>query len=218
MEEGVLLKVMGARIRTKLLAGVAVAVPAVATFLVLRLLFRKVDALLGPWIAEWIGYRIPGLGVVATVLLLLVVGTIATHVVGARAIAVAEGVFTRVPMVRRIYGAAKEIVESATLSKRGALREVVMIEYPRHGMYSYGFVTSYTTRRDAAVDTALANVFIPGPPVPTSGVLVALPVAELFYLDLTVEEALKLVLSGGMAAPAELVERSRDGGADGALP
>ncbi|MBZ0269599.1 DUF502 domain-containing protein [bacterium] len=196
-----------ARTRTKLLAGIAVTVPAVATFLVLRFLFRSLDALLGPWIAQLIGREIPGLGVLATVGLLLIVGVVATHYIGARLISTAERLFSRVPLVRRIYSASKEIVESATLSKRGAFRDVVMVEHPRRGSYSYGFVTSYTTRHEGDTPRRLANVFVPGPPVPTTGVLVAVPVEDLFYVDLPVEDALKLILSGGMAAPADLRER-----------
>lgn len=206
------MKTLVARIRTLLLAGVVVTVPAVATFLVLRFLFRSLDALLGPWIAGMIGRQIPGLGVVATFVLVLIVGVVATHYLGAKAIRIAERLFTRVPFVRRIYSASKEIVESATLSKRGAFRDVVMVEYPRRGSYSYGFVTSYTMRHDGDPPTRLANVFVPGPPVPTTGVLVAVPTEDLFYLDLSIEEALKLILSGGMAAPPDLHRRAHPPG------
>lgn len=198
-----------ARIRTKLLAGVVVVVPGVATFLALRVLFRSLDAVLGPWIGGLIGRQIPGLGVVATVIVLWIAGVIATHYLGARAISTMEALFARMPLIRRIYGASKEIVESAVLAKRGAFRDVVMVEFPRRGSYSYGFVTSYTVRRQGDAEMRLANVFIPGPPVPTTGVLVAVPVEELFYLDLPIEDALKLILSGGMAAPEELRELRR---------
>ena len=78
-----------------------------------------------------------------------------------------------------------------------------MLEYPRPGLYSYGFVTGYTSREQQR----LAHVFIPGPPVPTTGHLVAAPVEELVYLDMAVEDALKLILSGGMVTPARLRER-----------
>jgi uncharacterized membrane protein len=87
-------------------------------------------------------------------------------------------------------------------------REVVMIEYPRTGLYSYGFVTAYTSRRTEAGPQRLAHVFIPGPPVPTTGLLVVVPVDELVVLDLPVEDALKLILSGGMVAPPTLPARA----------
>jgi len=196
-------------IRAKLLAGIVVTVPVVATILALRFLFRNLDALLGPWIANLIGRSIPGLGLAVTVLLILIAGIVATNYVGRRLIAFMERAFSSVPLVRRVYGASKDIVESATLSQRQLLREVVMLEHPRRGAYSYGFVTSYTTRQGPDGAQQLANVFVPGPPVPTTGNLVAVPVDELVYLEMSVDAALKLIISLGITAPRELRRRDR---------
>ncbi len=85
-----------------------------------------------------------------------------------------------------------------------------MFEYPRRGLYSYGFVTSYTTRHERETPQRLANVFIPGPPVPSSGNLVAVPTEDLYYLEMTIDEALKLILSLGMASPRDLRGRVGD--------
>lgn len=200
-----------ASIRAKLLAGIVVTVPVVATILALRFLLRNLDALLGPWIGTLIGRSVPGLGLLATFLLVLFTGVLATNYVGRRLISFVERSFTALPLVRRVYGASKDIVESATLSQRQVLREVVMLEYPRKGVYSYGFVTSYTTRYGPDGPKRLANVFIPSPPVPTSGNLVAAPVEDLFYLETSIDEALKLALSLGIASPREL--HGRAGGA-----
>lgn len=194
---------IAAGLRTRALAGLVVVVPAVVTVLALGFLFRTVDGLLGPWIAQVLGRSIPGLGVIATALLVVLAGTVATNLLGRRVIALVERVFAEIPIVRRVYGASKEIVASATLSQKQAFRDVVMIEYPRKGLYSYGFVTSYTVR-ESDDSRRLANVFIPGPPVPTTGQLVAVPVEELFFPDLSIEDALKLVLSAGIACPPEL--------------
>lgn len=200
-----------ASIRGKLLAGLVVTVPAVATILALRFLLRNLDSLLGPWIGTLIGRSVPGLGVVATFLLVLIAGVVATNYLGRRLIAVVERAFTGLPPVRRVYSASKDIVESATLSQRSVLRQVVMFEYPRVGVYSYGFVTSYATRHAPEGPQRLANVFIPGPPVPSSGNLVAVPIKDLVFLDMTIDEALKLILSLGMASPHDL--RGSVGGA-----
>jgi uncharacterized membrane protein len=196
-----------AGLRAKLLAGVVVIVPVIATLLALRFLLRTFDALLGPWVATLIGRDVPGLGVVATLVLLVAAGILATNFFGRRVISLVEKLFTELPFVRRIYNASKDIVESATMASRQAFRDVVMAEYPRHGVYSYGFVTSYTTRHDPDGPKRLANVFVPGPPVPTTGNLVALPVDELIFLDMSIDEALKLVLSAGMASPPDLHRR-----------
>jgi len=198
------MKKLVASIRAKLLAGIVVVVPAVATIVALRFLLRNLDALLGPWIADLIGRSIPGLGLLATFLLVLLTGIVATNFAGRRLISVAERVFTGVPFVRRVYGASKDIVESATLTQRHVLREVVMLEHPRRGAYSYGFVTSYTTRHESGGPKRLANIFVPGPPVPTTGNLVAVPVEDLFYLDMSIDAALKLIISLGMTSPGEL--------------
>lgn len=116
--------------------------------------------------------------------------------------------FTEVPLIRRVYGASKDIVESATLSQSRMFKDVVMVEYPRKGVHTYGFVTSYSTRSAEGGQTVkIANVFLPGPPVPTTGLLVAVPVAELIFLDMSVEDALKLILSLGMTAPESLIQR-----------
>jgi uncharacterized membrane protein len=194
-------------LRAKALAGLVVVVPVVVTILALRFVFRTVDGLLGPWIAHLLGRSIPGLGIIATVILVLGAGTVATNLLGRRAISLAERLFTQIPLVRRIYRASKDIVENATLSKMDSVRDVVMIEHPRRGVYAYGFVTSYTERMLPTGPQRLANVFIPGPPVPTSGVLIAVPVEDLYFPDLPVEDALKLILSAGMAAPKTLRAR-----------
>jgi len=205
------MKSLIASIRKKFLAGIVVTVPVVATILALAFLLRNLDALLGPWMGALVGRSVPGLGLLATLLLVLLAGIVATNFVGRRLISLLERAFTTLPLVRRVYGASKDIVESATLSKRHVLREVVMLEHPRRGAYSYGFVTSYTTRHGPDGPQQLANIFIPGPPIPTTGNLVAVPVEELFYPDMSIDEALKLVLSLGLTSPPEL--HGRAGGA-----
>ena len=186
--------------------------PIVATMRAIHFLFRAVDGFLGPWIGDVIGRDIPGIGIVATVLLVLVAGVIATNLVGRRLLGVAERIFNEVPLIRRVYGASKDIVESATLSQARIFKDVVMVEYPRKGVHTYGFVTSYTTRcRPDPDPLRVGHVFLPGPPVPTTGVLVVVPVEELVYLDMSVEEALKLILSLGMTVPTELRGRGPEG-------
>jgi uncharacterized membrane protein len=195
--------------RTRFLAGVLVAVPTIATFLALRFLFRQVDGIFSPWVSHVVGRHIPGLGIAATILVVFAIGFVATNFVGRRFVAWGERLVAQLPFVRTIYKASKDIVHAATMSRRQVFRDIVMIEYPRKGAYSYGFVTSYTTRHSAEGGRHMANVFVPGPPLPTTGVLIALPVEELFYLDVSMEDALKLILSGGVAAPSDLRERER---------
>ncbi len=186
-------------------------VPIIATFLALRFLFAQIDGLFAPWISELIGRHILGLGVIVTVLVVLIAGVIASNFMGRQLVRGTERIRGEVPLVRSIYKASKDIVQTATLSRRQLFRDVVMVEYPRRGMHSYGFVTGYATRHGPEDVHKIANIFIPGPPIPTTGVLVALPVEDLFYLDVSVEEAPKLVLSGGMVSPRGLRERPSAG-------
>jgi uncharacterized membrane protein len=196
--------------RATFVAGLVVVVPAVATFLTLRFLFRNVDGLLAPLVAAVLGVDVVGLGVLSTLGVVLLAGLVVKSYLGRRLVAVGDRAVTRIPVVRAIYKASRDIVETATLSRRQIFREVVLLEYPRREIYSYGFVTAYTSRVKPG-GRELANVFIPGPPIPTTGALVAVPVEQLIYLDISVEEALKLVLSGGMVAPPSLGVRPRGG-------
>jgi len=198
---------MTGRLRRIFLTGLVVTVPVVATYLALRFLFETLDGLLGPTLARLAGRPLPGLGLLLTLAIVLLVGVVARSIAGRRLVRLGERIIDQVPVARSIYRASREIVETATLSKRQLFREVVMIEYPRPGIYSYGFVTGYTSRTTDGRAERLAHVFIPGPPVPTTGLLVAVPVEQLFLLDLTVEDALKLILSGGMVTPARLSSR-----------
>jgi uncharacterized membrane protein len=195
---------MPGHLRATFVTGLVVTVPVVATFLALRFLFRSLDGLLGPTVATLTGREVPGLGLLATVVIVLAAGLAARSFVGRRLVSTGERLIAQVPVVGSVYKASRDIVETATLSKKQVFREVVMLEYPRPGLYSYGFVTGYTSRERADETERLAHIFIPGPPVPTTGHLVAAPVEELVYLDMTVEDALKLILSGGMVTPPRL--------------
>jgi uncharacterized membrane protein len=199
---------MASRLRGTFVTGLVVTVPIVATFLALRFLFRSLDGLLGPTVTRLAGRELPGLGLLLTLAVVLLAGFAARSFVGRRLVGAGERIIGQVPVARSIYRASREIVETATLSKRQVFREVVMIEYPRPGLYSYGFVTGYTSLETADGPQRLGHVFIPGPPVPTTGILVAVPESQLMALDLSVEEALKLILSAGMVAPPALPRRS----------
>jgi len=207
---------VASRLRRTFVTGLVVTVPVVATFLALRFLFRSLDGLLGPTVTRLVGREVPGLGLLLTLAIVMVAGASARSFLGRRLVGLGERLIDQVPIARSVYRASREIVETATLSRRQVFREVVMIEYPRPGLYSYGFVTAYATREADGEAERVAHVFIPGPPLPTTGVLVAVPESQLRLLDLSVEDALKLILSGGMVTPATLRSRSSAAVAGGA--
>ncbi|HET9887878.1 MAG TPA: DUF502 domain-containing protein, partial [bacterium] len=199
---------MFSAIRRKFVAGIIVTVPAIVTYLALRFLFNTVDDILGPLLGKVLGRDIPGLGLVATALLILIMGFTATNLVGRRIVRGWEGIVANLPVVRRIYISAKEFLEALTSPNRMLFREVVLVEYPRKGIYSYAFVTSYVMLQGPKGPGEIAHVFVSNPPVPTTGTFIAVPVEELMYLDMPVDTALKLIVSGGIVTPAEVVPMS----------
>ncbi|MFH1679450.1 MAG: DUF502 domain-containing protein [Candidatus Eisenbacteria bacterium] len=194
------------KIRSLFLAGILVMVPVIVTYLALRLLFHAVDDVLGPWIGRLVQRQIPGLGLAATLLLIFGAGILATNFLGRWLIGVGERIFGSVPLVRNIYNAAREIVHAlATPREKQPFKEVVLVEYPRRGAYAYAFVTAYSRLRSAdGGEERVAHVMVPSTPIPTTGWILVVPVGELIYLDLSVDAALRALLSAGAAVPPEL--------------
>lgn len=162
------------------------------------------DKILPP---EYLPYAVPGIGVLIAVLFFVLVGWFARNILGRLLIRMSEYILDRMPIIRNIYGAIKQIFETIMATQSQAFREVVMLEYPRKGVYSIGFVTG---RSEGEVQTTTANetinVFVPTTPNPTSGYLLFVPKKELHYLNMTVEEGVKLVVSAGIITPPERKE------------
>jgi uncharacterized membrane protein len=156
-----------------------------------------------------VGRDIPGLGLLATALLILVMGFVGTNLVGRRLVSGWESILMNLPLVRRIYNPAKELLEAVTSPNRLLFKEVVLVEYPRKGIYSYAFVTSYVTLHGPNGSDRIAHVFVSNPPMPTTGTFIAMRVAELTYLDMSVETALKLIVSGGIVSPPTIQPREK---------
>ncbi len=129
-------------LRRQFLAGVLVVVPLIITYIVLRFLFESVDGILSPLIDKLIGHEIPGLGIVATLLIILLAGFFTRNVIGATLIKYGEKALSNTPIIRIFYLAAKQLIEAVTVPNIKTFKEVVMIEYPRRGMYAVGFATT----------------------------------------------------------------------------
>lgn len=188
------------RIGTYLAAGLLVVLPAFITGYALLLVFRLTEGLVGSLLRQFIARPIPGAGFLATLFLLFLAGAITTNIFGRRALAWAESLLARIPVVGGIYSTTRQFTEA--ISSRGAFRRVVMVEYPRTGLYSLGFLTGQAPRAlTDAVGRELANVFVPTVPNVTTGFLLHVPVAELTFPPMTVDEGLKLIVSAGLVAP-----------------
>tara|TARA_X000001036_G_scaffold197259_1_gene185757 strand:- start:735 stop:1436 length:702 start_codon:yes stop_codon:yes gene_type:complete len=199
-----------ALLRRYLLTGIVVTAPISITIYLTYVFLSVVDDNVSKifpreWYEQLYGQTtIPGLGLIIAVIFFVMVGWFATNFLGRLIINVSEYIVDRMPVIRSIYGMIKQIFETIMASQSQAFREVVMLEYPRKGVWSIGFVTGRTegeVQRITAEETV--NVFVPTTPNPTSGYLLFVPKKELAYLDMSVEEGVKLVVSAGIITPPD---------------
>ena len=153
--------------------------------------------------------QIPGFGLLIGVAIITLIGAIAAGFLGRWIIKLGEKILNKMPVVRSIYSAFKQILETVLASQSVAFRDVVLVQYPREGLWVIGFVTGVTKGevQDSIPETTV-NVFIPTTPNPTSGFLLFCPKEELVYLKMSVEQALKLVVSGGIVTPETLQKKA----------
>ena len=197
------------RIRRRFISGLLVVVPLVVTYLVLKFLFQTIDGVLAPLVVAIYGKPIPGVGLLATLLLVMLAGWVATGVAGGRIIRIWEGWLIRIPLIRIVYGAAKQFLESISASDGVSFKQVGLIEYPRQGLYSLCFLAGRlpVTRRDQPEDRI--SVFIPSTPTPFTGFVVMVPPDDVTPLDITIEDAVKMLVSGGIVVPESLQPSAR---------
>jgi len=200
-------------LRRRFVTGFVVTVPLVISLVSLVWVFRAVDGLVGPIYHQWIPFDIPGLGIVTTALLILAVGTVATNVFGKRLLQRAEGYLMMVPVFRTIYSPVKQIVAAFSPDNKYGFKKVALVEDPRRGRLM-GFLT-----KEFSVDLGHGPEPMVAVYVPTNhlylGDLVIAPKGHVFFPDLSVEEGVRVILTGGMAMPPAL-GREPDGADAGA--
>ena len=184
--------------RRYFVAGLATLLPVLVTVFLIWKIFEFADGLLG----DRLGLKIPGLGLVLTVLVILAVGVFSVHVFGRAVVRTLETAFIRLPLVRKIYPAVKQLAQFLFSSESGprAFRRVVLVEFPRPGSYAIAFVTNEGTSSVTGSSVNLLTLLVPSPPSPFSGPIIFVPEEKVIPLNLTVEDALKLVVSGGVVA------------------
>lgn len=187
------------RLRTWFIAGLIVFLPVAITFSIIAWLFRIVDSFLGWLLPPLVGRPIPGVGLVASIVVIFFIGALVTNVLGRRLVGFFEGLMLRIPLARSIYSATKSISATLFLQRRAAFRRAVLVEWPRRGAYTVGFVTGDTIGVPVAGGRAL-NVFVVTTPNPTTGFLMIVPEHDAIALDMSVEDALKIVMSGGIVS------------------
>jgi uncharacterized membrane protein len=215
---------MLAHLRGSLVAGTLVVAPVGLTIWIAWKFLTFVDDRITPFIPEAYNpntylkiispfdVSIPGVGLIVLIIALTLVGLITRLFVGRYFVHVAERFMHQMPVLRTMYGAFKQIFETVLAKKSKAFRQVVLLEYPRRGMWALGFVTGQTEGevQNLTADKVV-NVFLPTTPNPTSGFLLFLPRRDLVFLEMTVEEAAKMIISGGIVVPPDPRPKSDQG-------
>ncbi len=196
--------------RRYFITGLFVLLPLVVTLYLLITGFLIIDGILGNIIATLVGRPVPGAGAGLTLLMILGTGMIATNVIGRRLIGLGERIFLRIPIVRNIYLGVKQLLDAFSNSTtKDSFKQVVMIQYPKNGVYSLAFVTSKSKGEiQSKISARCVTVFIPTTPNPTSGFFLVIPKEDCIYLRMSVEEAFKLIISGGVLVPVYELEKN----------
>ena len=197
-----------ARFRRYFLAGILVTSPILITVYVTWLIITFIDAQVAGMLPESLDFtkklphQIPGLGLIISIIVITFIGAITPGFIGRTLLKVGERILDNTPIVRSIYGAIKQIMETVMSTNSESFREVVLVEYPRKGIWVIGFVTGQTKGEVRTLNKeTLINVFIPTTPNPTSGFLLFVPKKDLIYMKMKVEDAVKMVISGGIVTP-----------------
>jgi len=201
------------RLRTSLknyfLTGLLVILPIFITVYVILSLIRAMDAILkyipAKYLPEtYLQIHIPGLGLILVVILVFVVGLLTRNFIGRKIVQLGENIVDRIPLVRVLYAGVKQLLEPLFLQKTNAFKRVALIEYPRRGVHVIGFVTGESKGEvQSKTSKDMMNIFVPTTPNPTSGFYILIPEDEVVYLNMSVEDAFKLIISAGIVGPPE---------------
>lgn len=199
-----------ARLRAYLFTGILVTAPITITIYLTYLFLTYVDSYVARLLPqEWYhalygGTTAPGIGLIIAITFFICVGWFATNFLGRIVIRVSEYIVDRMPVIRTLYNGTKQIFETVVGGQSNAFREVVLLEYPRKEVWTLGFVTGTCAPEIKSAHSAeMINVFVPTTPNPTSGYLLFVPKSDLIYLNMTVEEGVKLVVSAGIIVPEQ---------------
>jgi len=209
-DKGEAKKTIFSRLRNYFLAGIVVTAPIAITVYIVWAFLQFLDGLITPLIPiaynpnSYLPFSLPGLGFAITVVFFIIVGWFTRNFLGRLIVKWSEFIVERVPVINKIYIAIKQIFETISASQSDAFKEVVMFEYPRKGIWVMGFVTGATKGEvQELTETDTVNIFLPTTPNPTSGFLLFVPKKDVKYLKMSVEDGIKMIVSGGIITPPE---------------
>jgi len=201
------------KLKNIFITGLAVIVPIGLTLYILIFLIDIMDSLLKIIPTRYqpevvLGFRIPGLGVIVTVILIFICGLIGRSYFGHKIVISTEDLVNKIPFVRRIYQSIKQVSDSMFMERRSNFERVVLVEFPRKGIYALGFVTGVPgSEIQSKAGQNCISVFLPTTPNPTSGYLVIISENDLIHVDMSVEEALTYIISIGIVTPSDILKR-----------
>lgn len=187
-------------VRRWFVTGLLITLPLAGTYFILRALLKGMEGVLGPIMkTHFQAHYYPGLGIAVLVLGIFLVGMLTTNFIGHWVVGRYERLLERLPLVRSIYSAIKSVVHTISMQGKDQFQGVVLVEFPRRDMYLLAFVVA-ETKGEIAIKSKrkLLNLFVPTSPNPTSGYLVFVPEEDVTFLDISVEEAMKTIMSGGI--------------------
>jgi uncharacterized membrane protein len=199
---------ISASFKKRFIAGLFVSIPAILTLLAIEWLYRFVDGLLGPFYNRLLGHPTPGLGFLSAIALIFIVGLISTNVFGRKIIEFFERIFLKIPVFKGFYTAVKQLVDAFSPdNKNVSFKKFVIVEYPRKGLFAFGFLTKECTFKSAddGTEQCLRAVYIPTNNL-YLGEVILVSENEVFFTDIPIDEGVKIILSGGIAAPNRIGE------------
>lgn len=198
------------KIKKYFITGLLIFLPVTLTIYILVAIFRFFDNILGRFINIYLirtgGFYVPGLGIILFILLVFFTGFFTTHFFGKRIFPALERFFLfKPPVVRQVYPAIKKIVNLIFSREKNSFKRAVLVEYPRKGIFSIGFVANngMGEAKNKTRNDDLVNIFIPNSPSPVSGFFIMVPEKDLVYLDISVEKAFEMIVSGGVLNPED---------------
>lgn len=204
-------KTLFQRLKTYFLTGLVVASPVGITIYLALAFIDLIDRNIKPLIPaaynpdNYLPFPVPGIGLVFLFLMLTILGFFAANFLGRYLIGIGEKIMARLPIVRSVYNTLKQIFETVISENKGSFQEVVLIEYPRKGLWAIAFISGENTGEiQKRMDDDVINVFLPTTPNPTSGFLLFVPKKDVIRLDMTPDEGAKYVISAGLVDPSNL--------------
>ena len=188
-------------VRNYVITGILILVPVAITYVLVRWAFYTVDGLLRPLFDSLLGWSIPGLGLIGILLAAYLLGLLSNQQIGRRAIGATQDFMLQVPVIGAVYGPAKKLIESFTQDSGAGFSRVVIAEYPKAGTWMVGFLTGFT-RLDRGAHVGV--IYVPTAPTPNSGWVAMVPVENIFDTTMSVQEAMSMVLSGGISSPLNI--------------